>query len=518
MLINTLYESVSAAESLAARIETVRSLSAGSEGQSLPPSDGSETDPVESDVNREQCLALLGNYVAAAQALASVLPMVHASLGLSDGSGEPDLDAADAATNQRSGRRWWGSRVTRKTSKSDLGVRSDLLIRSESPDAFNMSLLPVKHQLNLSQATVRLGRLLGRGGSAAVYTGSCEGFSVAVKVYSTQELDAKLRANLEAQLHLSVSLQHPSIVRMLDADTRADADFRLYMERASHSLRDELADARDAHTFVPVGRCIASLASLASALTFLHNRRVPLLHRDIKSENVLVLPQAGPGPTHGHLDSMPPSRPGTYDQFVLGDLDEVLPLRPNPTGTIAMNVGTLEFMAPEVIGDRPTVDAADSPYGLPADVWSFGMVIFELLTNHLPYEVETTTAFERRNVILSGKLPDMPRENMVAFLGEGPAGPVVRQLLSLHHKCSRIEARRRPVADRLVRLVDRMRGEADDMTVSGEDLLQPLPRGLSSPSASRQSRDDQTPTPPPTGPQAPAEPAPRRPFSLRSFA
>jgi serine/threonine protein kinase len=287
------------------------------------------------------------------------------------------------------------------------------------------------------------------------------------------------------------------------------------MERGERSLRDELVECRDGKTFLSATRATDALHSVARALAFLHDRRVPLIHRDVKSENVLVVKGASP----------------LADRFVLTDFDEATQLGPaaaRPTRP-PMNVGTLEFMAPEVIGDRaagPTT-GGELPYGTPVDVWSFGMVIFEVLTNRLPFASETQTAFEKRSVILSGMLPELPKVNLVAELDGTAAEDVGRQLLKLHHKCLRVEEKRRPAASRIVKTLFRLTEELEVQAITEAAAAATSSTASRSPPSFR-SLSQSTPTlldlATPTakagvGGVAAASPSGvRRPFSLRSFA
>ncbi|KAB1222163.1 Kinase and exchange factor for Rac B [Morella rubra] len=117
------------------------------------------------------------------------------------------------------------------------------------------------------------------------------------------------------------------------------------------------------------------MEDVASALAELHSKHI--IHRDIKSENVLI-----------NLDTK--SGDGT-PLVKLCDFDTAVPLRSSlHTCCIAHRgipppsvcVGTLRWMAPEVMRAR---GIEPSRYGLEVDIWSFGCLLFELLTLQVPY-------------------------------------------------------------------------------------------------------------------------------------
>merc|ERR1740117_1802502 len=106
-----------------------------------------------------------------------------------------------------------------------------------------------------------------------------------------------------------------------------------------------------------------------SGLSAIHDHGI--VHRDLKSENVLLLDRRG-----GLLD------------LRIADFGEArrLPVGPGGSGAITTRAGTRGYMAPEVV--------ARLPYGLAADVWSLGVILFTLLCGHLPFSCEDEEAEE----------------------------------------------------------------------------------------------------------------------------
>lgn len=122
---------------------------------------------------------------------------------------------------------------------------------------------------------------------------------------------------------------------------------------------------------------------ILSALIVLHSRR--LIHRDIKSHNVFY-----------EIDKP------NENIYVLGDFGESKILKRSKTSTIA---GTSRWIAPEVmVGDE---------YSLEADMWSFGMLLYELMTLELPYYDAQKFGIEKR--IIAGDLPTLTIEHKQTY-------------------------------------------------------------------------------------------------------
>ncbi|KAM3754955.1 hypothetical protein ACB098_02G002000 [Castanea mollissima] len=151
------------------------------------------------------------------------------------------------------------------------------------------------------------------------------------------------------------------------------AIFLEYIEGGSlKSYVEKLSKAGEKHVPVELTLCIAR--DVACALAEMHSKHI--IHRDIKSENILI------DLDRKRADGMPIVK--------LCDFDRAVPLRsllhtcclahigvPPPD----VCVGTPRWMAPEVLRAMHERNA----YGLEVDIWSFGCVLLELLTLQVPY-------------------------------------------------------------------------------------------------------------------------------------
>ncbi|XP_074292254.1 uncharacterized protein LOC141619128 [Silene latifolia] len=158
---------------------------------------------------------------------------------------------------------------------------------------------------------------------------------------------------------------------------------------------EKLLKAGEKH--VPVDQALYIARDVACALKELHSKHI--IHRDIKSENVLIdLEQK-------KADGSPIVK--------LCDFDIAIPLR-SPLHTCCIShlgipspdlcVGTPRWMAPEVL----LAINDPKPYGMEIDIWSYGCMLFELLTLQVPYMGLSDSSIH--GLIQSGKRPPLTVE------------------------------------------------------------------------------------------------------------
>jgi predicted ATPase len=227
--------------------------------------------------------------------------------------------------------------------------------------------------------------LLQTGGFGEIYRGidRFTGQPVAIKrlkpelVAERPDLVSRFLQEGEALRQLS----HPNIVRMLDAFQSGDQYF-LVMEYLTGGTLRELMD-REKH--LPVARALDICLELADALARAHHLHI--LHRDIKPENVLLSADG---------------RPRLID-FGLARLER-FDARLTQAGLV---FGSPAYMSPEALYGQE-LDAR-------SDVWSFGVLLYEMLAGQLPFQGEQVMA------VLSRILNDPPPE-LLLLRPDVPAG------------------------------------------------------------------------------------------------
>ncbi len=210
-----------------------------------------------------------------------------------------------------------------------------------------------------------LGEMLGYGGMATVYHGldTVTGQAVAIKLLKPEiiALDPDIVQRFEREGQALRRLNHPNIVKVL-ATVEQDEQHYVVMELVGGGdLRVHLDDLRKRGEQMPLRRVMEIGLDLSDALTRAH--RLQIVHRDLKPANVLLAEDGTPRLTD-------------FGVAHFGDATRM-------TQTGAM-IGTMSYLSPEVCMGQ----SADSR----SDIWSFGVLLYEMLTLRRPFEANGSTA------------------------------------------------------------------------------------------------------------------------------
>ncbi len=224
---------------------------------------------------------------------------------------------------------------------------------------------------------VRIEKYLARGGMAEVYLGTHLTLErpVAVKVlHSHIEEDPSLLARFQREAKVVAGLRHSNIVQIFDFDTADGHPFIAMEYLAGSSLAVYLRNLHDAGGRLPYVQINRLLAALASALNYAHRQGV--IHRDVKPGNVLLHTKSG----DVQLDKELPEDA----EPVLTDFGLVRIAHSAVQTTSGAVTGTPAYMSPEQAGGR-RVDSR-------TDVYSLGIVLYEMLAGRVPFEADSTMA------------------------------------------------------------------------------------------------------------------------------
>ena len=206
----------------------------------------------------------------------------------------------------------------------------------------------------------RVEESLGRGGMGRVFAATDQqlGRRVAVKLLREELTDAVAQERFMREARSAAALSHPHACRLYEVGEHDGLTF-LVMEL----LEGELLSDRILRALLPAVEAVAIMLPLMSAVTALHE--LGLIHRDLKPSNVFLTPQGvklldfGLA-RHTHMDAA----------FTA------------PALTMAGSVaGTLRYMAPEQVTGDPVDERTD--------VFALGVMLFEMLTGHIPFNAET---------------------------------------------------------------------------------------------------------------------------------
>jgi serine/threonine protein kinase len=240
----------------------------------------------------------------------------------------------------------------------------------------------------------RLGEKIGSGNFGTVYRGEhiFLHHPVAVKVFRPAighvALESLDRFRLEGIS--ACRIDHPNAVTVLDFDVSAGSLAYLVMELLhGRSLADEL---RSESKIAPV-RCANIAASVCDALTEAHEAGI--VHRDIKPANVFL--------HRSHSEQVVK----VIDFGIAKLTDTSADPEMQATTVAGMFVGTPAYMAPERL--------LDEPYDGRADVYAVGVMMYEMLSGRLPFQVRDAGywSLAKMHIVepppaLSATQPDIP--------------------------------------------------------------------------------------------------------------
>ncbi|CAL8104353.1 unnamed protein product [Calicophoron daubneyi] len=220
-------------------------------------------------------------------------------------------------------------------------------------------------------------RVLGQGSFGRVFlvrktTGADKGTLYAMKVLKKAILRVRDRLRTKVERDILTQIKHPFIVNLLYA-FQTEGKVYLILEFLqggdlfSRLSREYMFTEEDVKFY---------LAELALALDYLHQRGI--IYRDLKPENILLNKDG-----HIRLTDFGLSKEAVFEEV---------------GGRTFSFCGTVEYMAPEVVNRHG--------HGPAADWWSFGVLMYELLTGNLPFQSEHRK--ETMQLILKAKL-SMPQ-------------------------------------------------------------------------------------------------------------
>ncbi|KAF7458660.1 protein kinase domain-containing protein [Cryptosporidium felis] len=266
---------------------------------------------------------------------------------------------------------------------------------------FNMdNTEPNEADVNLS--SMEIISLLGFGSTSLVYSAFWRGTEVAVKIFGSHlnkelikerfsqlsirqliqpleihQKDSQHYLEFRHEINMMKILRHPNIVQYMGGNTNSNPPF-LICEFCSggtlfsllHGLSKKCSKTNNLTFSGPAVNLtllqrIKILLDIAKGIHFLHSSNPPIIHRDIKSLNIFLT-------TPINFDSdIPIAKVGDFG------LCQQVKLKKGSAYRSDNLVGTYQWMAPEVLTNQI--------YNEYVDVYSFGMIMYEVLSNRTPY-------------------------------------------------------------------------------------------------------------------------------------
>lgn len=221
--------------------------------------------------------------------------------------------------------------------------------------------MPLLEQGQIVRGTYEVERLLGEGAFAEVYRVRHRFLGrQAMKVLKVVGMTADEIEELLGEAILLSRISHPNIIKVFDANV-VETPKGMYgfftMEYVAGGNLEQYWKSHGAR-LVPIDCAVDLMRQVSRGLCVAHSESPPVIHRDIKPQNILV----------GHES----------DGLRARLCDFGLAKRVNPMTLMASTRGAGAFKAPEALKDPGSDSAA-------ADVWAVGATLYLLLTDRLPY-------------------------------------------------------------------------------------------------------------------------------------
>src|SRR6476661_7234873 len=306
--------------------------------------------------------------------------------------------------------------------------------------------------------TYRIEREIGRGGMGAVYEASRADNEfhkrAAIKLVKRgMDTDFILR-RFRKERQILAALDHPHIAGLLDGGTTEDGLPYFVMEYIEGQPLYSYCD----NNKLNITERLKLFRSICDAVHYAHQKQV--VHRDIKPSNVLVT-------SEGTAKLLDFGIAKLLNPQIAGDITH------DPTAT-AMRLMTPEYASPEQVQGAPTTPTTD--------VYSLGVLLYELLTGHRPYRLLNRAPHEIARVICE-ESPAPPSiiitraEDLLPSLFTGDETTTLKQLFTT--RSATLESLRRALAGDLDNIVmQALRKEPEWRYQTAADLRDDITRYL----------------------------------------
>ena len=232
---------------------------------------------------------------------------------------------------------------------------------TESPESSSSSspasLLSIAVDLSIPAEEIQLGERIGIGSYGEVHRGLWRGTEVAVKRFLDQDLSQHLMREFETEVDLMRRLRHPNVILLMGAVTKTPnlSIVTEFLHRGSLYKLLHRPQPPQVTAALSEARRMRMALDVAKGMHYLHSCDPIIVHRDLKSPNLLV-----------------------DKHWMVKVCDFGLSRMKNHTFLSSKsNAGTPEWMAPEVLRNEPSDEKSD--------IWSYGVIFWELLTLKEPW-------------------------------------------------------------------------------------------------------------------------------------
>ncbi|PIN10055.1 Tyrosine kinase [Handroanthus impetiginosus] len=213
---------------------------------------------------------------------------------------------------------------------------------------------------------------IATGSNGDLYKGSFCGQDVAIKIFKTNCLSGDIQREFAQEVFILRKVRHKNVVQFIGACTRPPLSCIVTEFMSGGSVYDFLHKQKGVFKLPAI---LKVAIDVSKGMSYLHQNNI--IHRDLKAANLLM-----------------------DENDVVKIADFGVARVQVQSGVMTAETGTYRWMAPEVIEHKP--------YDHKADVFSFGIVLWELLTRKLPY-AHLTPLQAAVGVVQKGLRPKIPK-------------------------------------------------------------------------------------------------------------
>ncbi|CAN4107315.1 unnamed protein product [Withania somnifera] len=213
---------------------------------------------------------------------------------------------------------------------------------------------------------------IASGSYGDLYKGTYCSQEVAIKILKSERLNTELQTEFAQEVYIMRKVRHKNVVQFIGACTRPPNLCIVTEYMSGGSIYDYLHKQKGSFKLPTL---LKVAIDVSKGMNYLHQNNI--IHRDLKAANLLM-----------------------DENEVIKVADFGVARVKAQTGVMTAETGTYRWMAPEVIEHKP--------YDHKADVFSFGVVVWELLTGKLPYEYLTPLQ-AAIGVVQKGLRPTIPK-------------------------------------------------------------------------------------------------------------
>ena len=291
-------------------------------------------------------------------------------------------------------------------------TQNNICIEKVASDFLKDEFTKPHYQWLISSKNIKLiGNPIGIGGSSIVYRGDFRGTEVAVKKIRFYDYKKENLKEFKREVSSLIMLSHPNLVLFMGAIAEPDNICIVTEFCAGGTLFDLLHRNKD--LVVMWDLRLKILLEIAVGMNFLHTNIPPVIHRDLKSLNILLTEKI--------------EKRTDVSKIKISDfgLSKIIKQLGDSKEKMTGQLGTCHWMAPEVIENKD--------YSIKADVYSYGIIIWEICARKTPYGDMTQQQIWFYVCVKKGR----PDKNLIP-----PHTP--KSLITLMEKCWDAEPSNRP--------------------------------------------------------------------------